>query len=117
MLISSLTGGTEVIILKGEGSPPVQQETCTVIWKVNGFSALTAEGIALSCQNVSDLIVTGNKYETYHVTAEALQIWGAAYAAKKAEEALEAAENNTESPDPTRKFRGGDWDKLAPEPE
>ena len=81
--ISALQSGDEIIILKGEGTPPVAVETVTIVWKVDGFSALTAGGTALNCQNLSDLIPTGRRFETYQVTAEALQIWGEILASQK----------------------------------
>ncbi len=84
--ISELQPGDEVIILKGEGYPAVQKETCTVIWKVSGYSALTIDGIRLSCNSLTDLIVTGNQFETYQVSPEAIQIWGEVQARKLEEE-------------------------------
>jgi len=108
MLISTLSPGDEVIILKGEGYPMVQDETCTLIWKVDGFSALTVDGIALSCQNLSDLIVTGNKYETYKVSPEAMQIWGEIVAANK-----EAQDSDSE-PEIQPRFM---WENFDSEPE
>jgi len=81
--ISQLKPGDQVIILKGEGSPAAWEETCTIIWKVSGYSALTADGIAISCQNLSDLIITGNHFEPYPVSPEAMQIWDEILAAQK----------------------------------
>ena len=81
--ISELKPGNEVIILKGEGSPAVPKETATVIWKVDGYSALATNGTAISCMTISDLITTGRQFETYHVSAEALHQWGEILAARK----------------------------------
>lgn len=91
--ISELKPGDEIIILKGEGNPPVPKETATIVWKVSGFSALTVNGVSISCVNLSDLIVTGRQFETYHVTSEALRIWGEVLAARKEAEAAEAADS------------------------
>lgn len=97
--ISELKSGDEIIILKGEGSPPVAKETATIVWKVRGYSALTVSGVSISCTNLSDLIVTGRQFETYHVTAEALHIWGEILAAQK--EALDRdADPDWSVPDP-----------------
>lgn len=81
--INALKSGDEIIILKGEGTPPVAVETVTIVWKVDGFSALTAGGTALNCQNMSDVILTGRRFETYQVTAEALHLWGEIIASQK----------------------------------
>lgn len=81
--ISQLKPGDEIIILEGEGFPPVSKETCTLIWKIDRYSALTTDGISLSCTNVSDLIVTGNSFQTYDVSPEAMLIWGNILAARK----------------------------------
>ena len=92
--ISELKPGDEVIILKGEGSPAVAEETTTIIWKVSGFSALTVSGVSISCMTISDLITTDHQFETYHVTSEALRIWGEVLAVRKETEAAEAAETD-----------------------
>ncbi len=81
--ISLLVPGDEVIVLKGEGFPPVPRETATVVWKVDGVTALTASGTILTSGNISDLIVTGRSFETYFVSAEALHTWGQMVAAQK----------------------------------
>ena len=81
--ISELKPGDEVIILKGEGSPAVSKETATVIWKVDGYSALATNGTSISCMTISDLIVTGNHFQTYDVSPEAKQIWDEILVAQK----------------------------------
>lgn len=83
VLISTLSGGDEVIILKGQGTPEVKKDTLTLIWKVDKFSALTVDGISLTCQNAQNLMVTGNSFETYEVSAKALLIWGETIASEK----------------------------------
>lgn len=75
ILISQLKPGDQVIILKGEGIPPVQKETTDIIWKVDLFSALTAGGISLSCKTISDLPLTGISFEEFLVSDQAKAIW------------------------------------------
>jgi len=94
--ISLLAQGDEVIVLKGEGFPPVLKETATVVWQVDGTTALTASGTKLTSGNISDLIVTGRRFETYFVNAEALRIWGEIVAARK--EALDLEPDWSVSP-------------------
>lgn len=83
--ISGLKRGDEVIILKGEGTPPVQKETVAIIWQVDGHSALTTDGVALSCQDLSDLIVTGRTHPTFSGTAETLLFWNKVQIARREE--------------------------------
>ncbi len=86
ILISQLKPGDQVIILKGEGYPPVQNETTDIIWKVDLFSALTAGGISLNCMTISDLPLTGTSFEEYLVSEEAKAIWKDIQALKDSEE-------------------------------
>lgn len=71
ILISELKRGDEVIITKGEGYPPVPEETRDLILQVAGFSALTAGGVTLTCDTISQLVATGNNFEITKITPEA----------------------------------------------
>ena len=75
LLISRLQPGDQVIILRGEGSPPVLEETTAIIWKVKDDVALTTGGIRLSRRTISDLILTNISIEEYLVSKEAQAIW------------------------------------------
>lgn len=96
--ISTLKPGDEIIILKGEGYPAVAKETATIVWKISGYSALTVSGVSISCMNLSDLIVTGHRFETYQVNAEAMRLWGEVLAHRK--EAQDGPEPDWTVPDP-----------------
>ena len=74
IFISQLQPGEQVIILKGEGNPPVPEETVDVICQVERFSALTAGGIRLNCLANSDIISTGTHVTNFEVSDSAKEI-------------------------------------------
>jgi len=86
ILISELKRGDEVIITQGEGYPPVQKETRDLVLQVARFSALTAGGVTLTCDTISQLVATGNCYEITTITPEAREFLAMA-AANGSEEA------------------------------
>ncbi len=73
--ISTLKVGDQIIVLAGDGSPEFERDRVDIVWKVDGFSALTAGGIALSCQNVSKIVLTGNHFDDFLASPEAKAIW------------------------------------------
>jgi hypothetical protein len=111
-LLSQLLSGEEVVILKGEGFPPVLKETTAIVWQIYGSTVVTSDGITLKSSNLTDLIRTGRRFETFQTTHEAFQVVGKIVAELK--EAETAAEKNV---DPTKKYRGGDWETFEKEPE
>ncbi|KKT73475.1 MAG: hypothetical protein UW68_C0008G0004 [Candidatus Collierbacteria bacterium GW2011_GWB1_44_6] len=105
IFISQQTPGTEIIILSGEGMPPVQTDSVDIIWKVdeNGFSALTAKGVVISCKFNSDLTLTGRHHEegTYDVSEEAKETMRLVEELQAEEDRLfaEFPEDDTDTPD------------------
>ena len=117
-LISTLTPGTEVVLVDLEG-----KETLDIIWIVDGYSALTADAKILSCGcPFSDVIDTGRHFDRYPVSEEAKQI------AKEAEEAAREYEDlldedhewedeqDSEVPD-LRGPKRAEWENFDSEPE
>lgn len=74
--ISKLNRGDEIVVLKGEGYLPVFRETTLIVAFVDGGSAICHEGTVISENCISDLIITGRRFETYSVNAEAMRLWG-----------------------------------------
>lgn len=93
--ISKLKPGDEVIVLQGEGCPPVAKETLTIIAAVKNYSALTVEGTVLCGQSVSDLIVTGKNITTYELSPEAQAILAEIKACEAEEAGFWAEEDDT----------------------
>lgn len=81
--ISKLNRGDEIIVLKGEGYLPVFKDTALIVAFVDGGSAICHEGTVISENCISDLIVTGRRFETYPVNAEAMRLWGEVLAQRK----------------------------------
>lgn len=81
--ISKLNRGDEIIVLRGEGYLPVSKDTTLIVAFVDGGSAICHEGTVISENCISDLIITGRRFETYRVNAEAMLIWGNILAARK----------------------------------
>lgn len=66
--IGKLKPGDEIIILQGEGYLPVSEETVAIVWKVDHYSAICADGTAISGNCISDFIVTGRHLEDYGIS-------------------------------------------------
>lgn len=90
--ISRLDKGTEIIILAGEGMPPVLKDTVDIIWIVADYSALTAGGIRLNCIVNSDLILTERHFDRFPVSEAAKQM-SAEAEARRLEQDMLFAEN------------------------
>lgn len=112
-LLSTLQPGDEVIVLKGEGFPPATKETTTIVWQIYGSVVVTNDGITLKSNNLTDLILTGRRFETFQTTHDAFHVVGKIVAELK--EAESAAKLT--GTDPTKKYRGGDWENFEKEPE
>ncbi len=73
--IAKLQVGDQIIVLAGEGYPEFERDRVDIIWKIDGFSALTAEGISINCHNISKVVRTGNYFDSFLASAEAKAIW------------------------------------------
>lgn len=62
-VIASLKPGEEVIVKKGFGYPPAEEDTTEIIAVVDEMSALTASGRALRCNDGYGVEATGNRFE------------------------------------------------------
>ena len=75
MSISELRIGDQIVVLAGEGHPEFDRDRVDIVWKVSGFSALTAGGISINCHNVSKIVRTGQNFDVFLASDEAKAIW------------------------------------------
>jgi len=77
-IFSELQVGDEIELEAGRGYPAANTETTKIIADVNGFSALTADGIRLACQDGMGITKTGNHFDQVDISPAAQQLLDAA---------------------------------------
>lgn len=77
MIIAKLQPGDKVVIRAGAGDPAQAEDATDHILAVEGFSALTAGGIGLSCRDGGLITVTGESVpvDQLEISSEALEKW------------------------------------------
>lgn len=73
-VIAKLQRGDEILLEAGFGSPAQDVETTQIIVEVDGFSALTAAGIILRCDDGQGVTPTGNHFEDFELSQAAKNI-------------------------------------------
>ena len=74
MIMASLEPGDEIIINAGFGSPETEKQAIDIIANVNGFSALTAQGIKIICKDARGIIKTGKHFDVFEISPKAKKI-------------------------------------------
>lgn len=70
-IFSELKTGDEVKIKAGHGYPPIETDAIKIIADVEGFSALTTDGIALCCEDAQSMTKTGNHFDNIEISPAA----------------------------------------------
>lgn len=73
-IIASLKGGDEIIVREGFGFPKAEEDTKQIIAFVQGFSALTTDGVRLNCKDGMGISPTGNHVDNFQLSEEACRI-------------------------------------------
>ena len=89
--IRELSVGDQIIVLAGEGDPEFDRDRVDIVWKVSGFSALTAGGVSINCLNISKVVLTGNHFDSFLASDKAKAVW---------QEILDSNEATVFTPDP-----------------
>jgi hypothetical protein len=66
--------GDEIKVDAGRGFPPVEIEATKIIADVAGYSALTADGVALCCEDAQGIIKTGNYFDKVEISPAAQKL-------------------------------------------
>jgi len=76
--IADLKEGQEIRIAPGCGHPNSDKERVAIVAHVDGYSALTADGIMLSCCDGDGVTLTGKEYPDFELDENAKRILGEA---------------------------------------
>jgi len=66
--------GDEIKVEAGHGFPPLESEMTKVLADVNGFSALTTDGVRLACQDAPGITKTGQHFDQIEISPAAQKI-------------------------------------------
>lgn len=73
-VIPSLTVGDEIMVRKGIGRPPAEEDVAEIVAAVRGCFALTASGRMLICFDARGVEPTGNHFGEFGISLEAQKI-------------------------------------------
>lgn len=85
-VIASLKRGDEIIITKGFGYPPAEEDVTTIVVDVQGASALANNGTRLMCHDGAGITPTGNYFADFIVSPEAQAVIDEVAARRRAQE-------------------------------
>lgn len=73
-IIASLKPGDEIVVKRGFGTPPAEEDTVEIIADAGGMSALTTSGRALACDDGHGIEITGQHFEEFEISPKAQMI-------------------------------------------